>query len=132
MYYIFYILFYKYKYKYKYAYIGSRSATNAANGSQSPLCNAVSGLVVALALACLTPLFRAMPYNVLGAVVAVAAVNLVDPREAVFLWRSSKREWCLLVFTFALTAFVALELGILTAVAICVAQVRISVSPRSS
>ena len=71
----------------------------------------------------LTQLFYYMPLNVLAAIVIVAALSLVDPHEAVFLWSSSKKEFCLLMLTFSLTAFAALELGIYVSIALCAAEV---------
>jgi len=97
----------------------SRSATNASYESQSPLCNLITGVVIMLTLIFLTPLFYYMPKNVLAAIVIVAATSLVDLHEPVFLWRSSKKEFFLLVVTFGLTAFVALEMGIYVAVSLC-------------
>jgi len=60
---------------------------------------------------------------VLAAIVIVAAISLVDPSEATFLWKSSKKEFALLVTCFVITAFVALELGIYISVALCGAEV---------
>lgn len=101
----------------------SRSAVNASYKSQSPLCNLVTGIVIMFTLLALTPLFTYMPKNVLAAIVIVAAVSLIDFHEPIFLWRSSKKEFLLLVITFGLTAFVALELGIYVAVSLCGVEV---------
>ena len=97
----------------------SRSATNASYESQSPLCNLITGVLIMLTLLFLTPLFYYMPKNVLAAIVVNAGLSLVDLHEPVFLWRSSKKEFFLLCITFALTAFVALEMGIYVAVSLC-------------
>jgi len=101
----------------------SRSATNASYGSQSPMCNLITGLVIMFTLLFLTNLFQFMPLNILAAIVIVAAVSLVDPSEALFLWKSSKKEFALLLITFVLTAFAALELGIYVSIALCGAEV---------
>jgi sulfate permease, SulP family len=101
----------------------SRSATNATYGSQTPMCNLITSLIIMFSLLFLTNLFQHMPKNILAAIVIVAALSLLDPREAIFLWRSSKKEWFLMVFTFLLTGFFALELGILISVSLCVAEV---------
>ena len=101
----------------------SRSATNANYGSQTPMCNTVTSVIIMFSLLFLTKLFQNMPRNILASIVMVAALSLLDPREAVFLWRSSKKEWILMMFTFIMTGFVALELGILIAIALCVAEV---------
>ena len=66
----------------------------------------------------LTPLFTYMPKVILASIVITAALSLLDFHEPVFLWRSSKKEFFLLLITFSLTAFVALELGIYVAVAL--------------
>ncbi|EKX45765.1 hypothetical protein GUITHDRAFT_55084, partial [Guillardia theta CCMP2712] len=101
----------------------SRSATNASYGSQSPMCNFITGIVIMLTLLFLTNLFQFMPLNILAAIVIVAAISLVDPSEALFLWKSSKKEFALLLITFVLTAFAALELGIYVSIALCGAEV---------
>lgn len=101
----------------------SRSAANAAYESQSPMCNLITGTVIMLTLLFLTKLFYYMPLCCLAAIVIVAALSLVDPHEAMFLWSSSKKEFFLLVLTFGLTAFVALDLGIYVSIALCAAEV---------
>ena len=101
----------------------SRSATNASYDSQSPMCNLITASVIMLTLLFFTKLFYYMPLNVLAAIVIVAALSLVDLHEAVFLWSSSKKEFCLLLLTFTLTAFAKLELGIYVSIALCAAEV---------
>ena len=101
----------------------SRSAINATYGSKTPLCNAVTSIVIMFSLLFLTNFFQNMPKNILAAIVIVAALSLLDVHEVIFLWRSSKKEWFLMIFTFVLTAFFALELGILISVSLCVAEV---------
>mmetsp|Transcript_62022 Transcript_62022/g.147806 ORF Transcript_62022/g.147806 Transcript_62022/m.147806 type:complete len:878 (-) Transcript_62022:50-2683(-) len=101
----------------------SRSATNASYESQSPMCNLITGLVIMFTLLFLTELFFFLPKNVLAAIVIVAAVSLVDPSEATFLWKSSKKEFALLLVCFVITAFIALEWGIYISVALCGAEV---------
>ena len=106
----------------------SRSAANASYDSQSPMCNLITGCVIMLTLLFLTKLFYYMPLNVLAAIVIVAALSLVDPHEAIFLWSSSKKEFCLLLLTFTLTAFAKLELGIYVSIALCAAEVGLPLS----
>lgn len=90
----------------------SRSAVNDRAGARTGMSALISAAVVALALTFLTPLFRALPAAVLGAIIVVAVSGLVDVRYPRHLWKSHRKEAVLLLATFVLTAFGGMVLGI--------------------
>jgi SulP family sulfate permease len=94
----------------------SRTAVNAQAGAQTPLAGVLSAGVIALTLLFLTPLFYYLPNAVLGAVIVVAVAGLVDIKEALFLWRVERRDFALMVITFAATLLIGIEQGIVVGV----------------
>lgn len=49
----------------------SRSAINNSCGAKTPLAGFITGIIVMCVLLFLTPIFRLMPYNVMGAIIIV-------------------------------------------------------------
>jgi len=94
----------------------SRTAVNDQAGARSGLASLVSASVVALTLLFLTDLFSALPNAVLAAIILVAVSGLVDHRGARKLWEADRRDFFLLLLTFAVTLTVGIEAGILTGV----------------
>jgi MFS superfamily sulfate permease-like transporter len=97
----------------------SRSATNAAYGAKTPMCNFIAAMVVMICLLVLTPYLYYMPKVILASIVVVAALSLVEWPEFVYLFRTNKFEFLIIVLTFLLTAFVSLEVGIYASVGVC-------------
>ncbi len=94
----------------------SRTAVNAQAGARTQLAGVFSAGVIALTLLFLTPLFYYLPRAVLGAVIVVAVAGLVDWREARFLWKADRRDFWLMMVTFAATLFIGIEQGIVVGV----------------
>jgi sulfate permease, SulP family len=95
----------------------SRTAINMSVGGRSQM----SGLVAALALAAtilyLTDALRLLPIPALGAILAAAAISLIDPAGLREIWRISRME-----FVFALIGMWGpISLGVLNGVVIAVA-----------
>lgn len=65
----------------------SRSAVMDSSGAKSQLAGIVSAIVVMFVLLFLTPVFKNMPQNVLGAIVISAIVSLFNYSEWFFLWK---------------------------------------------
>lgn len=61
------------------------------SGAKSQLAGIVSAIVVMFVLLFLTPVFKNMPQNVLGAIVIGAVVSLFNYSEWFFLWKVSSR-----------------------------------------
>lgn len=96
----------------------SRSALNLYAGARTGWATLFSVLVVLLALLLFTPVLRHVPQSVLAAIVLVAVLGLVKPREFLRLWRISRVEACTAGATFAITLLSAPELhwGVLAGV----------------
>ncbi len=94
----------------------SRTAVNSQAGAKSTLASLFSAGVILLTLLFLTPLFYYMPTAVLAAIIMVAVAGLVDVKEARFLWRVDRRDFALMMLTFAATLALGIEEGILVGI----------------
>lgn len=96
----------------------SRSALNLYAGAQTGWAAVFSALVVFAALLLFTPVLRHVPQPVLAAIVVVAVLGLIKPREFVRLWRISRVEALTAGATFAITVLAAPQLywGVLAGV----------------
>lgn len=96
----------------------SRSALNLYAGARTGWATLFSVLVVLLALLLFTPVLLHVPQAVLAAIVLVAVLGLVRPREFLRLWRISRVEAFTAGATFAITLLSAPELhwGVLAGV----------------
>lgn len=95
----------------------SRTAINTSMGGKSQLAGIVAALTLAVAVLFLTDALRLLPKAALGAILASAAISLIDVRAFAELWRVSRIE-----FVFALIGMSgAIGLGVLKGVVIAVA-----------
>jgi sulfate permease, SulP family len=96
----------------------SRSALNLYAGAQTGWATVFSVVVVFAALLLFTPVLRYVPQPVLAAIVVVAVLGLIKPREFVRLWRISRVEAATAGATFAITLLAAPQLywGVLAGV----------------
>ena len=96
----------------------SRSALNLYASAQSGWATVFSVGVVLLALLVLTPALHHVPQAVLAAIIIVAVLGLIKPREFARLWRLSRVEAVIAGLTFAITLLTAPALywGVLTGV----------------
>jgi SulP family sulfate permease len=96
----------------------SRSALNLYAGARTGWATVFSVAVVLLALLVFTPVLRHVPRSVLSAIVLVAVLGLIKPRQFLRLWRISRVEACTAGMTFAVTLLAAplLYWGVLTGV----------------
>lgn len=94
----------------------SRTAINDSMGGRSQLAGIVSAVALALAVLFLSDALAFLPTPALGAVLASAAIGLIDLRTLRELWRISRIE-----FAFALISIAGVvALGVLNGVAIAV------------
>ncbi|MBX9935108.1 MAG: SulP family inorganic anion transporter [Burkholderiaceae bacterium] len=102
----------------------SRSALNLYAGARTGWATVASVLVVMVALLWLTPVLRHVPQPVLAAIVLVAVVGLIKPREFIRLWRISHTEAAIAAVTFAVTLLAAPRLywGVLVGVLMALSQ----------
>lgn len=94
----------------------SRTAVNQQAGAHTPLASIISAALVALTLIFLTPLFYYLPHAILAAIIMVAVSNLFDSAYAKKLWKNSKKEFLVLVFTFLVTLNIGMVIGIVTGI----------------
>ena len=85
--------------------------------------NLVTGLLIMFTLLFLTPLFYYLPQCALSANIIVAVLSMVDFHEAYYLWRTSKKEFCLWLLIFLVTLFASPETAIYVGLALCGALV---------
>lgn len=96
----------------------SRSALNLYAGAKSGWATVFSVVVVLVALLFLLPVLHHVPQAVLAAVVLVAVIGLIKPREFLRLWRISRVEAMIALATVAITILSAPRLywGVLAGV----------------
>ena len=96
----------------------SRSALNLYAGAQTGWATIFSVVVVFAALLLFTPILRHVPQPVLAAIVVVAVLGLIKPREFLRLWRISRIEAGIAGSTFVITLLAAPQLywGVLAGV----------------
>jgi MFS superfamily sulfate permease-like transporter len=85
--------------------------------------NLVTGLIIMFTLLYLTPLFYYLPQCALSANIIVAVLSMVDFPEALYLWRTSKKEFGLWLLIFLVTLFETPETAIYVGLALCGALV---------
>ena len=94
----------------------SRTAVNAQAGARTQVASLVTAGIIGLTLLFLTPLFYFLPKAVLAAIVMVAVFGLIDWKEARYLWRVDRKDFALMMLTFAATLALGIEQGILVGV----------------
>ena len=95
----------------------SRTAINEQAGARTPMANAVTAMVVGLALLFLTPLFRNMPLAALAAIIMVAGLSLIDPAEVRYLFRTKRVDGWVALVTFVATLVIGVADGLLLGIA---------------
>jgi anti-anti-sigma factor len=83
------------------------------------MCNFIAAMVIMICLLVLTPYLYHMPKMILASIVIVAALSLVEFPEFVYLFRTNKFEFVIIMLTFLLVLFYSLEMGIYVAVGVC-------------
>ncbi len=94
----------------------SRTAVNDQAGAQTSLATLISAGIIGITLLFLTGLFYFLPQAVLAAIVMVAVWGLIEWKEAVFLWKTNRLDFSLMLLTFFATLSLGIEEGILVGV----------------
>ena len=76
----------------------------------------VSVAMIILTLLFLTPIFYFLPKTILAAIIIVAVFGLVKVKEGVYLWKTNRLDFFLLLTTFLSTLFLGIEYGIFVGV----------------
>jgi SulP family sulfate permease len=90
----------------------SRTAVNDQAGARTGMASIISAVLIILTLLFLTPLFYYLPKAILASVIMVAVFGLIDYKEAIHLWKSDRRDFWMLIITFAATLTLGIEQGI--------------------
>ena len=101
----------------------SRTAVNDQAGAKTGLAAIISVLLIVITLLFLTPLFYNLPNTILASVIMVAVFGLIDYKEAIYLWKSNRTDFFLLVTTFIATLTIGIEKGIALGVVLSLAMV---------
>ncbi len=89
----------------------TRTAVNFYAGAQTGFASVVASIVVMLALVWFTPLFYYLPYATLAAIIMIGALNLLNIKEIGRVWKISKKEGVVTLFTLLLTLILAPRLA---------------------
>jgi len=99
----------------------SRSAVNAASNVATPAGGLVTGIMVLLAAAYLSPVFFFIPKSALSAVIFLAAISMFDYEGAIHIYRIRKLDMLPLLVTFFLSFYeVAIGIGAGVAVSLII------------
>ncbi|XP_063618365.1 sodium-independent sulfate anion transporter-like [Cydia splendana] len=96
----------------------TRSAVSDASGVRTPAAGFVTGIIVLLTLALLTPYFYFIPRAALSAVIVCAVLHMVDIDIIKKLWRSSRLDIIPLLGTFVCCLALGIEIGLICGVGI--------------
>jgi SulP family sulfate permease len=94
----------------------SRSAINQESGAKTGMAALISVAMVVITLLYLTPYFYDLPKTVLAAIIIVAVFGLINFSEGVYLWKTNKKDFGLMLITFLSTLTIGIEYGILIGV----------------
>ena len=101
----------------------SRTAVNDQAGAKTTMASIISATLIVLTLLFLTPLFFYLPQAILASVIMVAVFGLIDFKEAIYLWKTDRTDFYMLLVTFGTTLGLGIELGILVGVVLSLAMV---------
>lgn len=96
----------------------SRTAVNGNTGSRTPLCGIITACIVLLALFLITDWFFYLPLCALAAMVETAVLNLVDFHEMRTAYTLDKRDFFVMIITFATTLGLGVKEGLFTGVVV--------------
>ncbi|XP_071552877.1 sodium-independent sulfate anion transporter-like isoform X2 [Panulirus ornatus] len=100
----------------------SRTAVNSTSGVKTPAGGSITGFLVVLALAFLTPYFKYIPKATLSAVIICAVIFMVEYEMVAPIWKTRPLDQLPLWGSFLTCLFWKLEFGILVGVGINVAM----------
>ncbi len=98
----------------------SRTAVNDQAGANTNLSAWISAVVVGLTLLFFTSLFYNLPTAILASIIMVAVFGLIDVKTPVFLFKTSKTDFSMLILTFSSTLLFGVQIGITTGVVLSI------------
>ncbi|XP_063361922.1 sodium-independent sulfate anion transporter-like isoform X1 [Cydia amplana] len=96
----------------------TRSAVSDASGVRTPAAGFVTGIIVLLTLALLTPYFYFIPRAALSAVIVCAVLHMVDIDIIKKIWKSNRLDIIPLLGTFVCCLALGIELGLICGVGV--------------
>lgn len=101
----------------------TRSAVNSETGAKTQLSSIIAAGLIALTLIFLTPLFYYLPNAILAAIILASIIGLFDVQEAIYLWKTHKSDFTMMILTFLITLILGIEEGVLAGVIFSVLMV---------
>lgn len=98
----------------------TRSAINDEAGARTGMSSIITAGLIVLTLLFLTPLFYFLPNAILAAIIVSATINLVNYKEAIYLWKTDKRDFLTLLSTFLITLTIGVQEGVLAGVVLSI------------
>lgn len=99
----------------------TRSAVNYRAGGRTAMSSVFSGIFVLLAMFLFAPLAAYIPRTALAAVLIVIAWGMIDRKQMVHIWRTSRAEGWIMVATLGATLLLPLEFAVLTGILVSLA-----------
>lgn len=99
----------------------SRSAVHVESGARTGISSIVTAVLITLTLLFFTSWFFYLPKAVLAAIIISAVINLVDYKQARYLWAADRRDFWTMLATFIATLMLGIQNGILIGVLLSLA-----------
>jgi len=96
----------------------SRSAVNESSGAKTGIASLISAGVVTITLLFFTPLFYFLPNTILASIIIIAVLKLIDIKQCIYLWRTNRSDFYMLLGTFLSTLFIGIKEGILIGISL--------------
>ena len=94
----------------------TRTAVNYESGAKSALASVFSGIFVLAMVFFLAPFAGYVPRTALAAVLIVTAFGMIDRKEIVRIWNSTRGDATIMVVTIFATLFLPLQFAVLTGI----------------
>jgi SulP family sulfate permease len=98
----------------------SRTAVNDQAGANTNISSWISAVVVGLTLLFFTSLFHNLPNTILAAIIMVAVFGLIDLQTPLFLYKTNRKDFIMLLVTFLATLIFGVQIGITTGVVLSI------------
>jgi len=96
---------------------------NSESGAKTQMSSIFTSLLIALTLLFLTPVFYFLPKAILGAIVLLSVKSLFEYKEAIYLWKTHRADFFMMLATFLITLFFGIEEGVFAGVLLSVLMV---------
>ncbi|MFO7858584.1 MAG: SulP family inorganic anion transporter, partial [Ectothiorhodospiraceae bacterium] len=96
----------------------SRSVVNDEAGAHSQVAAVITAVLVAIITVWFTGWFETLPRAVLAAIIVIAVIQLIEPREALAILQFDRGDGATLAATFAAVLVFGIEIGLATGIAL--------------